>query len=129
MHGAPLLYLCKQTPKAANTNPFLRLFARCSSDHLVLAGKRFSREKLLDLQQLLGGIDRRPLVSDLRFVIGFAAAHPAGTVDLPLGQPSSGTMFPSKDIFLSSKLAKNIFLSIDHSHALLTIVTAVSVQL
>ena len=93
------------------------------------ARKRFSREKLLDLQQLLGGIDRRPLVSDLRFVIGFATAHPAGTVDLPLGQPSSGTMFPSKNIFLFSKLAKNIFLAMDHSHALLTIVTAVSVQL
>ena len=32
-------------------------------------------------------------------------------MDLPLRQPSSGTMFPSKDIFLSSKLAKNIFLA------------------
>ena len=50
-------------------------------------------------------------------------------MDLPLGQPSGGTMFPGKDIFLSSKLAKNIFLAMDHSHALPTIVTAVSVQL
>ena len=50
-------------------------------------------------------------------------------MDLPLGQPSGGTMFPGKDLFLSSKLAKNIFLAMDHSHALPTIVTAVSIQL
>ena len=50
-------------------------------------------------------------------------------MDLPLGQPSGGAMFPGKDILLSAKLEKNIFLAVDRSHALLTIVTAVSVQL
>ena len=50
-------------------------------------------------------------------------------MDLPLGQPSDGAVFPGKDIFLSSKLAKNIFLAMDRSHALFAIVTTVSVQL
>ena len=50
-------------------------------------------------------------------------------MDLPLGQPSGGTMFPGKDIFLSSKLAEDRFLAMNRTHALFAIVTAVSVQL
>ena len=38
-------------------------------------------------------------------------------------------MFPRKDIFLSPKLAEDLFLAMDRVHTLLTIVTAVSVQL
>ena len=50
-------------------------------------------------------------------------------MDLSLGQPSGGTVFPRKDIFLSPKLTEDIFLAVDRAHALLTIVTVVSVQL
>ena len=50
-------------------------------------------------------------------------------MDLPLGQPSGGTMFPGKDIFFSSKLAEDRFLAVDRTHALFAMVTAVSVQL
>ena len=49
-------------------------------------------------------------------------------MDLPLGQPSGGAVFPRKDILFSSKLAEDRFLAMDRTHALLTIVTAVSVQ-
>ena len=50
-------------------------------------------------------------------------------MNLPLGQPSGGAVFPRKDILFSSKLAEDRFLAMDGTHALLTIVTAVSVQL
>lgn len=50
-------------------------------------------------------------------------------MDLPLGQPSDGAVFPGKDILFSSKLAENRFLALDRTHALFAIVTAVSVQL
>ena len=55
--------------------------------------------------------------------------NPAGTMDLPLGQPSGGAVFPCKDIFLSPKLAEDRFLAMNRAHTLLAIVTAVSVQL
>lgn len=50
-------------------------------------------------------------------------------MDLPLGQPSGGTVFPRKDVLFSSKLAEDRFLAVDRTHALFAIVTAVSVQL
>ena len=50
-------------------------------------------------------------------------------VDLSLGQPSDGAVFPGKSILFSSKLAENILLAMDRTHALFVIVTAVSVQL
>ena len=50
-------------------------------------------------------------------------------VDLSLGQPSDGAVFPGKGILFSSKLAENILLAMDRTHALFVIVTAVSVQL
>lgn len=50
-------------------------------------------------------------------------------MDLPLGQPSGGAVFPRKDIFLSPKLAEDRFLAMNRAHTLLAIVTAVSVQL
>lgn len=50
-------------------------------------------------------------------------------MDLPLGQPSGGAVFPCKDIFLSPKLAEDRFLAMNRAYTLLTIVTAVSVQL
>ena len=92
-------------------------------------GSVFSWEKLLGFQQLLDGIHGRPLIPDLRIVIRLSAAHPAGAVDLSLGQPSGGAVFPCKDIFLSPKLTEDRFLAMDRAHTLLTIVTAVSVQL
>ena len=50
-------------------------------------------------------------------------------MNLPLGQPSGGAAFPCKDIFLSPELAEDRFLAMNRAHTLLTIVTAVSVQL
>ena len=50
-------------------------------------------------------------------------------MDLPLGQPSGGAVFPRKDILFSSKLAEDRFLAMNRTHALFAIVTAVSVQL
>ena len=50
-------------------------------------------------------------------------------MDLPLGQPSGGTVFPRKDVLFSSKLAEDRFLAVDRTHALFALVTAVSVQL
>ena len=92
-------------------------------------GSVFSWEKLLGFQQLLDGIHGRPLIPDLRIVIRLSAAHPAGAVDLSLGQPSGGAVFPRKDILFSSKLAEDRFLAMNRTHALFAIVTAVSVQL
>ena len=63
-------------------------------------GSVFSWEKLLGFQQLLDGIHGRPLIPDLRIVIRLSAAHPAGAVDLSLGQPSGGTVFPRKETIL-----------------------------
>ena len=83
----------------------------------------------IDFQQLLGGIHGCSLIPDLRFIIRLPAAHPAGTVDLPLRQPSGGAVFPRKDILFSSKLAENRFLALDRTYELFAIVTAVSVQL
>ena len=71
----------------------------------------------------------RPLIPDLRIVIRLSAAHPAGAVNLPLGQPSGGTVFPCKDVLFSSKLAEDRFLAMNRTHALFAMVTAVSVQL
>ena len=50
-------------------------------------------------------------------------------MDLPLGQPSGGTVFPCKDVLFSSKLAEDRFLAMNRTHALFAMVTAVSVQL
>ena len=50
-------------------------------------------------------------------------------MDLSLGQPSGGAVFPRKDILFSSKLAEDRFLAMNRTHALFAIVTAVSVQL
>ena len=50
-------------------------------------------------------------------------------MDLPLGQPSGGAVFPRKDILFSSKLAEDRFLAMNRTHALFAMVTAVSVQL
>ena len=57
------------------------------------------------------------------------AAPCSRAVDLPFGQPSGGTVFPRKDILFSSKLAENLFLAMNRTHALFAIVTAASVQL
>ena len=92
-------------------------------------GSVFSWEKLLDFQQLLGGIHGRSLIPNLGVGIRLPAAPPAGAVDLPFGQPSGGTVFPRKDILFSSKLAENLFLAMNRAHALFAIVTAASVQL
>ena len=50
-------------------------------------------------------------------------------MDLPLGQPSGGTVRPRGDELFAPKLAEDRFLAMNRTHALLTIVTAVSVQL
>ena len=89
----------------------------------------FSWEKLLDFQQLLGCIHSRPLIPNLWIVIRLPAAHPAGAVDLPFGQPSGGAACPCGDKLFAPKLAEDRFLAMDCTHALFAIVTAVSVQL
>ena len=50
-------------------------------------------------------------------------------MNLPLGQPSGRASCPCGDELFTSKLAENILLAVDRAHALLTIVTTVSVQL
>ena len=50
-------------------------------------------------------------------------------MDLPLGQPSGGTVRPRGDELFAPKLAEDRFLAMNRTHALFVIVTAVSVQL
>ena len=50
-------------------------------------------------------------------------------MDLPLGQPSGGTVLPREDIRFPSKLAEDSLLTMDRAHALFAVVTAISVQL
>ena len=50
-------------------------------------------------------------------------------MDLPLGQPSGGTVRPRGDELFAPKLAEDRFLAMNRAYTLLTIVTAVSVQL
>lgn len=78
---------------------------------------------------MLDCIRRLFFISDLGIVIRLSAAHPAGTMDLPLGQPPGGTVLPREDIRFSSKLAEDRFFAMDRTRTLLAIVTAVSVQL
>ena len=58
-----------------------------------------------------------------------SAAHPAGTMNLPLGKPSGRTSCPCGGELFTPKLAENILLAMDRTQALFVIVTAVSVQL
>ena len=50
-------------------------------------------------------------------------------MDLPLGQPSGGAVFPRKDIFFSAQPAEDRLLAEDRTLTLPAVVTAVSVQL
>ena len=105
---------------------FLTRGGRCL---LIPAGKRFLCARLLEFQQLLSGIYCRPLIPNLWIIIRFSAAHPAGAVDLPFGQPSGGAACPCGDKLFAPKLAEDRFLAMDRTHALFAMVTAVSVQL
>ena len=49
-------------------------------------------------------------------------------MDLAFGQSSGGTVCPRKKFLFSPKLEEDFFLAVDHALALLTVVTAVSIQ-
>lgn len=94
-----------------------------------LGEEAFFLGELLDFKQLFRGVERRPLVSELRIIIGLRSAHPTGTMNLAFGQSSGGTVCPSKKFLFSPKLEEDFFLAVDHALALLAIITAVSIQL
>ena len=89
----------------------------------------FSVVGLLDLTQLISGVHCRPFIPELRIVIRLFAAHPAGAMDLALCETACRPMRPCMDEFLTADPAEKFFLPVNGASALLTIVTAVSVQL
>ena len=99
-----------------------RYFAGLGREAFCVAG-------LLNFAQLLSGVHRHSLIPDLRIVIRLFAAHPAGAMDLALCKTARRPMRPCMDIRFTANLSENFFLPMDGAPALLTIVTAVSVQL
>ena len=91
-------------------------------------GSVFLFHALLDFKQLLGGGYCRPFIPNSGLIVRFSAAHPAGTMDFPLGKSPCGPACPCTDIFFTSELAEDLLPAMDCALALLTIVTAVSGQ-
>ena len=95
----------------------------------VPARKHFLYGELLDLKQLFSGVHCCPLIPNLGIVIRLSTAHPARAMNFSFGKSPCGATRPCKDVLFISKLAENLFLAMDRTFTLLTIVTAVSVQL
>ena len=105
-----------------------RFLPRASDVSPVLGGKRFA-VGLLDFAQLLSGVQRHPLIPELRIVIGLCTAHPAGAMDLALCETSRSPPRPCVDVLFPANLPEKLFLPMNGTLTLLAIVTAVSVQL